>query len=266
VNNGDNFYLNLLLWNDGLCLGAAGQCDTLFGETHFLGEGAVCDPFGGCAGVGLFEHLVDLLERKTLGLGNKEVREGERDAAKGAPEEEDFWPHVGITGVSADKVWGDDCDDLLFYVSKIRFGGDRQLSRATYAVPEPVGGSGETDTTRADGKREGLANDDPCGRSPGSNEEKDIYADKRNHCGDGRVVVQGLVIMRLQAGSGQSPLTVISDCPVEAPTATTNKAFGEVGDPDLGVLVLIPVILVFWLVVSSSEQRPHMQALFTATY
>jgi hypothetical protein len=26
-----------------------------------------------------------------------------------------------------------------------------------------------------------------------------------------------------QAGSGQSPLTVISDCPVEAPTATTNK-------------------------------------------
>ena len=46
-----------------------------------------------------------------------------------------------------------------------------------------------------------------------------------------------------QAGSGQSPLTVISDCPVEAPTATTNKAFGEVGDPDLGVLVLDSFVL-----------------------
>ena len=38
-------------------------------------------------------------------------------------------------------------------------------------------------------------------------------------------------------------MTVISDCPVEAPTATTNKAFGEVGDPDLGVLVLDSFVL-----------------------
>ena len=45
------------------------QSQTLVGETHFLGEGRVGLPGGGMAGVGLFHHLVDLLERETFGFG-----------------------------------------------------------------------------------------------------------------------------------------------------------------------------------------------------
>lgn len=46
------------------------------------------------------------------------------------------------------------------------------------AVPEPVGGGRETDTTGADGQREDLANDDPCSWTPGSREEEDVDADE----------------------------------------------------------------------------------------
>ena len=64
VMTGDNVSLNLLLGNVGLRLGggAAGQGDAFLGETHFLGKCTVWNPFGGCAGGGLFQHLVDLLE------------------------------------------------------------------------------------------------------------------------------------------------------------------------------------------------------------
>ena len=37
------------------------------------GEGLVGDPLGGGTGSSLLHHAVDLLERQTLGLGNKEV-------------------------------------------------------------------------------------------------------------------------------------------------------------------------------------------------
>jgi hypothetical protein len=113
-------YLNLLLGNNvlGLSGGAAGQGDALLGETHLLGECAVWDPFCGCPGGGLLQHLVDLLKGEALGLGDEKVCEGEGDTAESTPEEEDLWAQVGIAGVGADKVWGDDSDDLLFYVSK----------------------------------------------------------------------------------------------------------------------------------------------------
>jgi len=176
----DNIHLNLLLGNDGLGLGlgggAASNCDTLLGETHFLRECGVRDPFGRCAWVGLLQHLVDLLERETLGLGDEEVGEGERDAAESTPQEEHFRAQVGIARIAADEVWSDDSND---------------------AVPEPVGGSREADTAGADRKREDLANDDPGGRTPGGSEEEDVDADKRNHGRDCSGVVQGLVIMRL---------------------------------------------------------------------
>jgi hypothetical protein len=50
--------------------------------------------------------------------------------------------------------------------------------KETYAVPEPVGGGGETDTTGADGDREDLADDDPGTGTPGGGEEEDVDADE----------------------------------------------------------------------------------------
>ena len=48
----------------------------------------------------------------------------------------------------------------------------------TYAVPEPVGGCGEGDTARANGKRENFADDDPCTWTPCGREEEDIDTDE----------------------------------------------------------------------------------------
>ena len=69
-------------------------------------------PLGGFARVDLLQHLVDLFERQTLGLGHQDVGEGERDAAEGAPEEEDLGAEVGVARSGADKVGGNDADDL----------------------------------------------------------------------------------------------------------------------------------------------------------
>ena len=38
-----------------------------------LSVGVAWAPLGGCAGAGLLHHLVDLLEREALGLGDQEV-------------------------------------------------------------------------------------------------------------------------------------------------------------------------------------------------
>ena len=117
---------NLRLRNDGFRLGggAAGQRGALLGETHLLGKSVVWDPFGGCAKGGLLQHFVDLLKGETLGLGDEEVREGEEDEAESAPEEEDFGAHIGIARGGSDRVWGDDSDDLLLFISIMGFNSD----------------------------------------------------------------------------------------------------------------------------------------------
>jgi len=45
----------------------------LLGHAHLGGIRRVRHPLGAGAGVGLLEHLVDLLEGETLGLGHEEV-------------------------------------------------------------------------------------------------------------------------------------------------------------------------------------------------
>ena len=47
--------------------------NTLLCETHFGSKGAVWDPFARVARSGLFQHAVDLLQGKSLSLGNEEV-------------------------------------------------------------------------------------------------------------------------------------------------------------------------------------------------
>lgn len=130
------------------------------------GEGGGGLPLGGCAGGGLLHHLVDLLEGETLGLGDEEVRVDEGTGAEGTPDEEHGGLHVALVGV--DHVGGDDGDD---------------------GVPEPVRGSGESDTTGSDGQREDLANDDPRTGSPGGGEEEDEDGDEGDLGVDGADVV-----------------------------------------------------------------------------
>lgn len=91
---------------------------------HLGRESAVRLPLARGEGGSLFKHLVDLLERKALGLRNEEERKQEGDAAQPTPHEED----VGAERV--DEVRGDESDD---------------------AVPEPVGRGGQTDAARSDG-------------------------------------------------------------------------------------------------------------------
>lgn len=93
------------------------------------GEGGSRAPLGRGTRVALGEHLVDLLERETLGLGDEEVGVDAGGRAKTAPHEEDVRLEVSL--VLADHVRGDDGDDR---------------------VPQPVGCGGEGDTTRTDGK------------------------------------------------------------------------------------------------------------------
>ena len=51
--------------------------NVLLGEVHLSSESAVWLPLARSARSALLQHLVDLLESKTLGLGNEEV--GEED-------------------------------------------------------------------------------------------------------------------------------------------------------------------------------------------
>ena len=51
------------------------ELDVLLGEVHVGSEGSGWLPLARRAGGSLLQHLVDLLQGKTLGLRNEEVRE-----------------------------------------------------------------------------------------------------------------------------------------------------------------------------------------------
>jgi hypothetical protein len=144
---------------------------TLLHSSSTLGEGSLSEgvsglPLGGGTRSSLSHHLVDLLERQTLGLGNKEVGVDESSCAQSTPDEEDG--RAKVTLVSADHVGGDDSDD---------------------GVPQPVGGGGESNTTGTDGKGEDLTNENPGTGTPGGGEEEDEDSDESNLSVDGGDVV-----------------------------------------------------------------------------
>jgi hypothetical protein len=76
------------------------------GMADGAGEGLVGDPLGGGTGSGLLHHAVDLLERKTLGLGDQEPRVDESASTETGPDEEDRRSKVALIGV--DHVGSDD--------------------------------------------------------------------------------------------------------------------------------------------------------------
>ena len=152
--------------NLGLSLSVLGNLHSLLGQSHISSESAVWDPLARVSWRCLLEHAINLLKRQSLGLGDEEVRVDEAGKAEGSPDEEDLGLEVRV--LLTDHVGGDDGDD---------------------AVPEPVGGSRETDTTGADRDREDLTDDDPGSGTPGGGEEEDVDADKGDEGTDRALVV-----------------------------------------------------------------------------
>lgn len=146
-----------LRFNDGLLM----VC-----TTSTLRKGGGRPPLGRLAGSGLLHHLVYLLERETLCLRNQEVGVDEGASAQASPDEEDG--RLQVSTLLTNHVRGDDSNN---------------------GVPEPVGGSGQANATRSDGKRENLANDDPSARSPGGSKPEDEDGDESNLGIDRRDVV-----------------------------------------------------------------------------
>jgi len=132
--------------------------DLLLNKTHIRCEGRRWNPSAGVSWVDFLKHTINLLKRKTLGLWDEEVCECDGDDAERSPHEEDLAGKVGV--LSIDEVWGDDSND---------------------AVPEPVGGGGETDTTGSDGKGEDFTDNNPSARTPGGSEEGNVDADECDH-------------------------------------------------------------------------------------
>lgn len=114
-------------------------------------------------------ELIDLLQRKALGLVDHEVDEGDTQEAACEPDEEDLGLEVRVAGAKVDEVGGGV--------------GDGE-------VEEPVGGRGNGETLCADFEREDLAGDDPGDGAPGGGEEEDVDADE----GDGGAL--GVVVER----------------------------------------------------------------------
>ncbi len=81
-------------------------------QAHLRRECRVRHPGSAVSRIDLVHHLINLLERQTLGLRDKEVGKGGGDTAEGAPEEEDFRTEVGVAFVRSDEVGRYNCDDL----------------------------------------------------------------------------------------------------------------------------------------------------------
>lgn len=170
---GRSLALNIL--NQGLV-----QDTTRLG-THRLSKSLVWDPLARSSWGRLLHYSVNLLERKSLGLGNQEEGVDESAGAETTPDEEDGRSEVTLG--CTNHVRGDDRDD---------------------GVPEPVGGGGETNTTRSDREREDLTDHNPGSWALGGGEEEDEDGDEGNLGVDGRDVVGDRVTGSVEVGVVES--------------------------------------------------------------
>ncbi len=98
----------------GFLTSAPGPCDDAHMsllELHVGSEGRMRHPLSRVTWVRLFQHPVDLFQRQSLGLRDKEVDEGEAKTAKTAPHA-DVGTEVGLASAGADEVLGNDGNDL----------------------------------------------------------------------------------------------------------------------------------------------------------
>jgi hypothetical protein len=84
----------------------------LFNIAHIRSISAVRDPFSRCSWRSLFQHAINLLKGKTLGLGDEHIGVNEAKEAKGAPKEEHLRTEIRVAGAIADEVRRDNGDDL----------------------------------------------------------------------------------------------------------------------------------------------------------
>lgn len=125
----------------------------LINHTHFMSKSVMRLPFGTSHGSRFLKHLVDLLQRQPLGLGNNEKGKHEAQNESAAPDKEDL--DCQITLILVHNVWGDDGNDT---------------------VPEPVRGRCKSDALGANGEWIDLADDDPRSRTPGGGKGSDVEA------------------------------------------------------------------------------------------
>jgi len=130
------------------------------GHAHLVGKSAVGDPFGRLSRSGLFQHLVDLFERKTFGFWDEEEREGESEDASRAPDEENFGSKVAL--IRVDDVWCDVTDDK---------------------VPEPVGSGSDGDTLGTDWQRVDFTDEHPRAWTPSGGETENVETNKDDQGG-----------------------------------------------------------------------------------
>ena len=103
------------------------------GHTALGSVGGGRFPSSRSPGGGLLEHSVDLLKRKSLGLGDEEEGVDEGASAETSPDEEDVGAEVALALTGADHVRGDDGNDL-----EDKLGNLVDARASTYSVPEPV--------------------------------------------------------------------------------------------------------------------------------
>jgi len=144
----------------------------LVGHAHISSKGGVWNPFARGTWRCLLHHTVNLFERQTLGLGNQEVCIDEASDTEGAPNEENSGLQVCLSLSVSDHVWSDDSDN---------------------AVPKPVRGGRESNTTGTDRKREYFTNNNPSSWSPSCGKEEDVNADEGNLGGDSGVIMLALL-------------------------------------------------------------------------
>jgi hypothetical protein len=92
---------------------------SLLCQTHLRSIRSMRLPLGRVDRGSLFHHAVNLLQRQTLGLVDKEVRIDEAERAERTPDEEDLGPKISL--VSSDHVRRDDGDNLTSCIN-IRYG------------------------------------------------------------------------------------------------------------------------------------------------
>lgn len=154
------FFLHNFLLN---AVSILSMLDLVLLSVSLLGsKGIVRSPLGGVARVGLLQHGVDLLQRQTLGLRDQEECVNEAACAQTSPHVKDLGAQVGLVRVH--HVGSNDGND---------------------AVPQPVGRSGEGNTSGADLQRVDFTNEHPRARAPGGGEEEDVDADEGDHGGGG---------------------------------------------------------------------------------
>lgn len=132
----------------------------LLNHTHLMREGVVRLPLATGRGSSLLEHFVDLFQSKALGLGYEEIGEQQAKEKSTTPDEEDL--DLEISFIFVDHVWGDSGDDT---------------------VPDPVGGSRESNTLGSNWKRVDLTNNNPSRRTPGNCKGGNVEADEDNEAG-----------------------------------------------------------------------------------